>query len=82
MKAVAGSENKLVMCILKCLRCCMECFERFIKFLNKQAYIQVEMQINILITRLLSRERAFVQLPRTPGKPSGRMQQDTPSLEE
>ncbi|CAD8110212.1 unnamed protein product [Paramecium sonneborni] len=38
---VAGSENKAVKCLLKCLSCCMACFERFIRFLNNNAYIMI-----------------------------------------
>jgi hypothetical protein len=36
-----GSENKLVTYTLRCLGCYLACFERFIKFLNKNAYIQI-----------------------------------------
>lgn len=25
----------------KCIRCCLDCFERFIRFLNTKAFIQV-----------------------------------------
>jgi len=31
---------------MKCLKCCMACFERFIKFLNKNAYIQIALSGN------------------------------------
>ena len=33
-------------CILKCLACCLKCMERFIKFLNKNAYIQCAITSN------------------------------------
>ena len=37
----AGGDNQVVLCIIKCVRCYVECFERFIEFLNKNAYIQI-----------------------------------------
>lgn len=36
-----AGENKCTMCILNCLSCLVACFERFIEFLNKNAYIQI-----------------------------------------
>lgn len=33
-------QSKLVEWIINCLQCYVNCFERFIKFLNKNAYIQ------------------------------------------
>lgn len=36
--------NKLAMCIIKCLQCYAACFERFIKFLNRNAYIQIALK--------------------------------------
>jgi len=36
-----GTENKCVSCVLKCAQCCLDCFERFMEFLNKNAYIQI-----------------------------------------
>ncbi|EGR28329.1 solute carrier family 44 protein member 2, putative [Ichthyophthirius multifiliis] len=41
MKNLGQKQNKLVVCLVKCLQCYMGCFERFIKFLNEQAYIQI-----------------------------------------
>eukprot|EP00825_Cyclidium_porcatum_P019462 TRINITY_DN220_c0_g1_i3.p1 TRINITY_DN220_c0_g1~~TRINITY_DN220_c0_g1_i3.p1 ORF type:complete len:664 (-),score=98.29 TRINITY_DN220_c0_g1_i3:141-2132(-) len=41
MKNSGAKKNKLVSCIVNCLRCYMACFERFIRFLNRQAYIQI-----------------------------------------
>jgi len=38
----AGS-NKAVGCILSCIGCCLSCFERFIRFINRHAYIQIAM---------------------------------------
>jgi len=40
-KKMAGKDGKLVRYALKCLQCYLACFERFIKFLNKNAYIQI-----------------------------------------
>jgi len=37
----AGGDNKVILMIIKCVRCYVECFERFIEFLNKNAYIQI-----------------------------------------
>mmetsp|Transcript_148650 Transcript_148650/g.276974 ORF Transcript_148650/g.276974 Transcript_148650/m.276974 type:complete len:654 (-) Transcript_148650:180-2141(-) len=39
-KAAAG-DNKVVGCCLKCCQCCLWCFEKFIKFLNKNAYMDI-----------------------------------------
>ncbi|XP_022084254.1 choline transporter-like protein 2 isoform X2 [Acanthaster planci] len=36
-----GKENKIVLFILKCLKCCFWCLEKFMKFLNKNAYIMI-----------------------------------------
>ncbi|KAL4485812.1 hypothetical protein ABPG72_012352 [Tetrahymena utriculariae] len=44
IKKAGGSNNKLTMCILKCMSCYMACFERFIKFLNKNAFIQIALK--------------------------------------
>ncbi|CAD8120069.1 unnamed protein product [Paramecium sonneborni] len=39
-KKMSG-DNKCTKCILDCLSCLVACFERFIEFLNKNAYIQI-----------------------------------------
>jgi len=36
-----GKENKVSEAMFKCLECCLACFERFIEFLNKNAYIMI-----------------------------------------
>lgn len=42
VKAHTGDEtSRLVQYLLKCLQCYVNCFERFVKFLNKNAYIQI-----------------------------------------
>jgi hypothetical protein len=39
-----GALNKCVQCGFKVLICCVQCFERFIKFINRNAYIQIALQ--------------------------------------
>lgn len=46
MKATGADKNVVMKYVMKCLRCCMMCFERFIKFLNKNAYIQIALSGN------------------------------------
>merc|ERR1712232_26303 len=36
-----AQKNKIMVLVLKVLQCCMWCFEQCIKFLNKNAYIQI-----------------------------------------
>ncbi|KAL5013099.1 hypothetical protein ScPMuIL_011650 [Solemya velum] len=36
-----GSENPVAKILLKCLKCCFWCLEKFLKFLNKNAYIMI-----------------------------------------
>ncbi|ESO92820.1 hypothetical protein LOTGIDRAFT_120296 [Lottia gigantea] len=36
-----GSENTIARFFLKCLKCCFWCLEKFMKFLNKNAYIMI-----------------------------------------
>uniref|UniRef100_A0A2K5JPN2 Choline transporter-like protein n=1 Tax=Colobus angolensis palliatus TaxID=336983 RepID=A0A2K5JPN2_COLAP len=38
LKAV---ENKFAKCLMTCLKCCFWCLEKFIKFLNRNAYIMI-----------------------------------------
>jgi len=38
---LAGKQGKAIQFALSCLQCYVACFERFIKFLNKNAYIQI-----------------------------------------
>ncbi|XP_074640243.1 choline transporter-like protein 1 [Tubulanus polymorphus] len=40
-KKVAGKAGPLVDFILKCLQCCLWCFEKFLKFVNRNAYIEI-----------------------------------------
>ena len=41
MEKMGASQNKVTKCLLDCMSCLMACFERFIRFLNRNAYIQV-----------------------------------------
>lgn len=38
---VKGSENKVAKFVIKCCKCCFWCLEKFMKFLNRNAYIMV-----------------------------------------
>eukprot|EP00928_Gymnodinium_smaydae_P053829 TRINITY_DN3773_c0_g1_i2.p1 TRINITY_DN3773_c0_g1~~TRINITY_DN3773_c0_g1_i2.p1 ORF type:complete len:854 (+),score=131.49 TRINITY_DN3773_c0_g1_i2:355-2916(+) len=40
-KQAAAQKNRVMVYILKCVQCCIWCFEQCIKFLNKNAYIQI-----------------------------------------
>jgi hypothetical protein len=40
-KQAAAQKNRVMVLIMKVLQCCMWCLEKCIKFLNKNAYIQV-----------------------------------------
>jgi choline transporter-like protein 2/4/5 len=40
-RRLKGAENKFLVFILGCLQCCFACVERFLKFINKNAYIMV-----------------------------------------
>uniref|UniRef100_A0A4X2LTE9 Choline transporter-like protein n=1 Tax=Vombatus ursinus TaxID=29139 RepID=A0A4X2LTE9_VOMUR len=36
-----GAQNSLIRCLMCCLKCCFWCLEKFIKFLNRNAYIMI-----------------------------------------
>ncbi|XP_033114822.1 choline transporter-like protein 2 isoform X1 [Anneissia japonica] len=40
-RKLKGQENDVVKYIIKCLKCCFWCLEKFMKFLNKNAYIMI-----------------------------------------
>lgn len=44
-----GKENPVVKYTLKCLKCLFWCLEKFMKFINKNAYIMV--RINVIFQR-------------------------------
>lgn len=40
-RQMRAKENKVVKAIFACLQCCFACVEKFLKFLNKNAYIEI-----------------------------------------
>nr|XP_020829884.1 choline transporter-like protein 4 isoform X2 [Phascolarctos cinereus] len=36
-----GAQNSLIRCLMCCLKCCFWCLEKFLKFLNRNAYIMI-----------------------------------------
>lgn len=40
-KKLEGKNSKMIQCAFACISYCLLCFEKFIKFLNKNAYIQI-----------------------------------------
>lgn len=40
-KQARAAKNRIVVIVLKVLQCCLWCFEKCLKFLNKNAYIQI-----------------------------------------
>jgi len=40
-KRVHANQNQMIKCLFKCVQCLLYIFERFIKFLNKNAYIMI-----------------------------------------
>jgi hypothetical protein len=40
-KRVKAKNNEMVKCLFKCVNCLLFCFEKFIKFLDKNAYIMI-----------------------------------------
>ncbi|KAG8505786.1 Choline transporter-like protein 4, partial [Galemys pyrenaicus] len=36
-----GTQNAITRCILCCFKCCLWCLEKFVKFLNRNAYIMI-----------------------------------------
>merc|ERR1712060_43531 len=38
---LAAQKNRIAVLVLKCLQCCMWCLEKCLKFINKNAYIQI-----------------------------------------
>ena len=35
----ASGENCATRCLIGCVRCCLDCFDRFVRFINQNAYI-------------------------------------------
>jgi len=40
-KQAEAQQNKVMHLVFRCIQCCIWCFEKFVQFLNKNAYIQV-----------------------------------------
>lgn len=40
-KCLRNREGKIVNCLLKCCHCCLYCFEKILKYLTRNAYIEV-----------------------------------------
>jgi len=40
-RQAAAAKNRIVVIVLKAVQCCLWCFEKCLKFLNKNAYIQI-----------------------------------------
>eukprot|EP00033_Pygsuia_biforma_P000840 GCRY01000978.1.p1 GENE.GCRY01000978.1~~GCRY01000978.1.p1 ORF type:complete len:697 (+),score=211.66 GCRY01000978.1:143-2233(+) len=40
-ESLDGKDNDLVKCLLRCFQCYFKCVERFLKFINRNAYIQI-----------------------------------------
>ena len=40
-KKLKGRAGKVAQCILCCMQCCLWCLEKILKYINRQAYIEV-----------------------------------------
>merc|ERR1712070_341341 len=40
-KQASAAKNRVLVLVLKALQCCIWCFEKCLKYLNKNAYIQI-----------------------------------------
>lgn len=45
--AGGGNLSKIYTCLISCCQCCLDCCARCIEFINKHAYIQVNININL-----------------------------------
>lgn len=41
LPSLSAAENKFAKFLMTCLKCCFWCLEKFIRFLNRNAYIMV-----------------------------------------
>lgn len=39
MEDAGAGENGFTKCLISCIRCCLACFERFVRYINRNAYI-------------------------------------------
>lgn len=60
-KQAQAQKNKIMVMILKCLQCLIWCFEQCVKFLNKNAYIQIALMGTPFCT---SAKKAFYMILR------------------
>lgn len=51
-----GQGNAAVSCLANCCQCCLTCFQKFVEFLNKNAYMDIAINSNSFIT---AARRAF-----------------------
>ncbi|XP_077987168.1 choline transporter-like protein 2 isoform X2 [Glandiceps talaboti] len=56
-----GADNKFAKFLIKCLKCCFWCLEKFLKFINKNAYIMIAVYGRSFCT---SAKKAFFLLMR------------------
>ena len=40
-KKTKNVQNSCVRCLVKCMKCCMYCFQKFIKYINRNAYVLI-----------------------------------------
>ena len=70
MEKMTSGDNKCMKCVMCCITCCLDCLNRCIKFITKNAYIQVPYSLLLLLDRphlqelLLRRHRRL--LPHSP----------------
>jgi len=65
LKDVGATKNKLVECLMNVIHCFLACFERFIRFVNKQAFIYVITQVTL--DWINWKELLYVNVKRIPG---------------
>lgn len=58
---MAGAQNKFAKFLLSCLKCCFWCLEKFIKFLNRNAYIMVSLSPHACMYGCV---HSFTKIPR------------------
>jgi len=60
-KQAQAQKNRIMALILRVVQCCIYCFERFIQFLNKNAYIQIAIRGTGFCTSAKTAFRIIVQ---------------------
>lgn len=51
---MSGTSNRIAKCLFASCNCCLQCCHRFIKFLNKNAYVQVALNGNNFCTSAIN----------------------------